>query len=57
VALLEQDVKFFAGCAPEEIVAAIGLKMHFLFERGGGTSPPRTRATVQLTSVPPALSG
>src|SRR4051794_3359127 len=38
-----------AGCAPEQIVAAVGLTMRDLFTGGGGGAgiPPNNGATVQ----------
>ena len=46
-------IKCFAGCATEEVVAALGLEMKDLFETPNGhrkkfrSTPPRTSATVQ----------
>jgi hypothetical protein len=46
-------IKCFAGCATEEVVAALGLEMKDLFETPNGhrekfrSTPPRTGATVQ----------
>lgn len=45
-------VRCFAGCEPEEIVAALGLEMKDLFERngrrgGGSYTPSKTTATLQ----------